>query len=779
MATKSKRSRYKIGYKVLACVLCLLAACCMSVLVPLMTSINMASASPNFAMSTDSEIELEHYSGVVLNAYRSVTDAEIKTTVDDRVDTLKQNRDKELQAIQNIGGEDIASAVADETTGTDSSLLEEIVMSATESVADEFGAEVKAAEDTQYSQNTDAIAEYKKKRIDEINKSYSEKIANLEEQVIENYKRTQADTKRHLETLKGMYYVIYDLDDLNTPIGSNLQGDLLQTIVDQKARAIYAVNDADLTTNVASVLGEDFTVDDFKDFAQSYATSAQYYSNNASENGGYVIAVAFSPELYQVRDADYYSSYKMFGNYVIWLMVCIAVFITSFVWLMYTAGKNPHDDSIKIGRADIVFLDIGFVLLVIALVFCISMYMSIGLSNAIIENGTFTIDPLGGFGLFGFVIGGVCTLLLWACSLSRRIKNGTAAEFTFVHSIFGGIKSVYDKSTLTAKDIIAYIAYLVAGIIIFSMLAFGGFLGVFAGIVFLIIHIVCTLVFLIMRGAGVRKIERGVTEIKNGNTEYVITPTGNKNLDKIVSGINNITEGLSAAVQREVKAERMRTELITNISHDLKTPLTSILTYVDLLKKEPGLTDEAQKYLEVLDVKSHRLKALTDDLFEAAKAQSGDINVELTRIELVQFMAQALGELSDRIDQSGLIFVTELPPEEKIYVMADGKLLFRVVGNIVDNAIKYSIPGSRVYFNIALGGSKVCMTFKNISKDELNITEDELMERFVRGDSSRNTEGSGLGLAIAKNFMQLMNGEFVIEIDGDLFKAKLNMDVVV
>ncbi len=754
--------------------------CAVSVITPLLANINMDTAAANFAQSTECTVELEQYSNLVAAAYYTPTESQIKKTVDDKVNGLKSNRDAEIDAVQNIGGADDATtydqSYAEDVSGIVQSAIEGVITEATSGGAAEKTNEVVMDSETANAEEADAIAQYKKNRIDEINKSYSEKISTMEQQVRTGYESARAESKRKLDLTAGMYYVIYDLNNLTQPLGTNLPNDPLYVISSQQASRMDILTSEDNTSHAAMTTG--FTAEDFINTAESISGSMVFGSEVSLDGSGQAIAVAMSPDLYATRDADYFSTYKLFGQYVIWLIVCIAVFIAAFVWIMYTAGRNPNNDEIKIGNGDLIYLDVGFLLLLIAIPVSIMLYLMVGGNNARLYGGAFSIDPLGGLGMFASVTGGVCALLLWSASLSRRIKNNTAREFTLTHRVFGGAKTAYDNSTLTFKDITAYIAYVVAGIIIFSIISFGGFLGVFTGIILLVIHVVCTMVFLILRGAGVRKIERGVSEIKNGNTDYVITPTGNTNLDKIVTGVNNITEGLSAAVQREVKAERMRTELITNISHDLKTPLTSILTYVDLLKKESGLSEEAHKYLDVLDVKSHRLKALTDDLFEAAKAQSGDINVELTRIELVQFMAQALGELSDRIEQSGLIFVTELPQEEKIHVMADGKLLFRVVGNIVDNAIKYSIPGSRVYFNIELQHGRVCMTFKNISKDELNITEDELMERFVRGDSSRNTEGSGLGLAIAKNFMQLLGGEFVIEIDGDLFKAKLCLDIV-
>ena len=276
-------------------------------------------------------------------------------------------------------------------------------------------------------------------------------------------------------------------------------------------------------------------------------------------------------------------------------------------------------------------------------------------------------------------------------------------------------------------------------------------------------------------------VKKGVEEVKNGNLTYKIKADGEGELDRLARGINEISEASSVAIQNELKNQRLKTDLISNVSHDLKTPLTSIITYIDLLKQEGLGSPDAPKYLEILDQKSIRLKKLTEDLFDAAKASSGAIPVKFEKVEMLSLINQGLGEMSDRIEASNLEFKINVQ-NEKYYVRADGQLLWRVLENLLGNVLKYAQEGSRVYIDLREqngkngGISNVVMEIKNISKAELNIDADELMERFKRGDESRSTEGSGLGLAIAKDLVRLQNGWFEIKIDGDLFKAVVLLD---
>ena len=236
--------------------------------------------------------------------------------------------------------------------------------------------------------------------------------------------------------------------------------------------------------------------------------------------------------------------------------------------------------------------------------------------------------------------------------------------------------------------------------------------------------------------------------------------------------LNHIQDGMNAAVDSRMKSERLKTELITNVSHDLKTPLTSIVSYVDLLKQEPVGSEAAGEYLEVLDRQSQRLKKLIEDLVEASKASTGNISVVKAPVDVGMLLGQALGEYSQRLEKASLTPVLRLP-EEPCLVMADGRLLWRVFDNLLGNIVKYALPGTRVYLTLEPGDT-ITAAFRNISREPLEISADELMERFVRGDASRHTEGSGLGLSIARSLTDAMGGTFALSVDGDLFKAMVS-----
>lgn len=240
----------------------------------------------------------------------------------------------------------------------------------------------------------------------------------------------------------------------------------------------------------------------------------------------------------------------------------------------------------------------------------------------------------------------------------------------------------------------------------------------------------------------------------------------------IGDSLNEVQKGFEKAVVEEAKSQSMKTELITNVSHDLKTPLTSIITYVDLLKKEDITEEERKSYVQTLDWKSQRLKVLIEDLFEVSKAQSGNVTMNFMDVDIVSLMKQVRMEMEDQIEASSLVFRWNLP-EEKVVLSLDGQRTYRVFENLLNNALKYAMPQSRVYVDIFNSTADVKVVFRNISAQELDFDAQRLTERFVRGDASRNSEGSGLGLAIAKSFTELQNGKMNIEVDGDLFKVSL------
>ena len=272
------------------------------------------------------------------------------------------------------------------------------------------------------------------------------------------------------------------------------------------------------------------------------------------------------------------------------------------------------------------------------------------------------------------------------------------------------------------------------------------------------------------------KIMLGAKDAASGELTYKIEERGRGYLSSLAHDINNIKEGLRKSLKNEMKSEKMKSELITNVSHDLKTPLTSIINYIDLLKREQVEPESARDYIAVLDSKSQRLKALIEDLFEASKAASGEMELHLAKIDIVQLLRQTLGEFDEKLAESLLEIRTSFP-DEKVYVNGDGRRLFRVFENLISNITKYSLRGTRVYIDIIKDEKNAIIIMKNISSYELNFDAGEIINRFKRGDEARTTEGSGLGLAIAKSIVELHGGELNIEIDGDLFKSIIKMDL--
>lgn len=286
----------------------------------------------------------------------------------------------------------------------------------------------------------------------------------------------------------------------------------------------------------------------------------------------------------------------------------------------------------------------------------------------------------------------------------------------------------------------------------------------------------CLLIYLVL---SLRTLQDGGEKLAAGDLNYKVP------LKKLKwafrshgENLNSIRESIQKAVEEQMKSERMKTELITNVSHDIKTPLTSIVNYVDLMKKEEMPNEKTKEYLEVLDRQSARLKKLTEDLVEASKASTGNITVNFQRTDVNVLLSQCAGEYQERLKKKGLDLVLT-PAEGAPAISADGRLLWRVFENLLSNIEKYAMEGTRVYLTCEKREDRVEILFRNISADPLNISADELMERFVRGDSSRNTEGSGLGLSIARSLTQLQRGTFRLSIDGDLFKAVLSFPLLV
>jgi len=357
-------------------------------------------------------------------------------------------------------------------------------------------------------------------------------------------------------------------------------------------------------------------------------------------------------------------------------------------------------------------------------------------------------------------VGFTLPLLGWLLSFTKRCK----AEKWWRHTL---LYWIYNKCRSFVKSLWAGVPLTVKAVLI-SLAALASMLITAAAPPMCLVFAAVIAIGLLRYARRLYLLEQGARAVAAGSYDAPIAVTDGE-LGSVAVSINRISEGINVAVAERMKSERLKTELITNVSHDIRTPLTSLITYADLLKSEGLDSEKAPEYLEVLIQKSARLKTLTDDLFEASKAASGSIEVHLGPLDLADFVRQVLGELDERVSASGLDFRLNLP--EHAQVRADGRLLWRVMENLLSNVFKYALNGSRVYIDVLPENGDWRLEVKNISENALNVDPAELTERFKRGDSARTDEGSGLGLSIAQSFVQAQGGRFALSIDGDLFKA--------
>lgn len=383
--------------------------------------------------------------------------------------------------------------------------------------------------------------------------------------------------------------------------------------------------------------------------------------------------------------------------------------------------------------------------------------------------------------LSGIAIGAVIVYISFVFFLEtiiKRIKSKTLFRNTITYRILRWIKSLITSMTrnanMTVKLILIFIAFGILNIIGFGLSINNEPIG------FFILIAIWVYAFAKMHQWLVRYIEikNAINEIYIGNTEVHLDEKRYKgSLNSMAIQVNDIAGGLSNAIQEKLKSERLKTELITNVSHDIKTPLTSIINYVDLLKKEKMPNEQAEEYLNILDNKSQRLKRLTEDLVEASKASSGNIKLNIEKLNVNELLKQVSGEFEDKFKLRNLEEVMSLP-EKNVYINADSRYMYRILENMYSNISKYAMDNTRVYIDVIPNNNRITIQMKNISKEKLNISTEELMQRFVRGDSARNTEGSGLGLSIATSLTTLQGGTFNIYLDGDLYKVIIEFDMI-
>lgn len=388
----------------------------------------------------------------------------------------------------------------------------------------------------------------------------------------------------------------------------------------------------------------------------------------------------------------------------------------------------------------------------------------------------------GAYALCGFAISMV-TCLFWY-SLVRRLKSFSVYEDSLLRRVINGIYHIFEMVLAHQSSLISVLLPYV----IFLLLNFVGLIGIllFQSLPYRLLILAVLIVLdtvvgarLFKKNAEFNDIIDGINRIRSGESEHKINVESLHGMNKFLAdAVNNIADGIDNAVKTSVKDERLKTDLITNVSHDLKTPLTSIINYVDLLKRSDIQDPQAKNYVDILEGKAQRLKDLTDDLVEASKISSGNITLNMEILNLGELLKQTIGELSEKLEAANLKVVAEIDDRPAL-IYADSRRMWRIMENLFNNICKYAMEGTRVYAEVRVCEENVRLEIKNVSKAQMNIHADELTERFIRGDSSRSTEGSGLGLYIAKSLTNVLGGEFEIQLDGDLFKVNLTFPLYV
>ena len=484
----------------------------------------------------------------------------------------------------------------------------------------------------------------------------------------------------------------------------------------------------------------------------------------------------------EVRDAFFDARQELAGSHqsdamYFYLSIALTVaFLLLTVFLMSCAGRRRGADAFTLNWSDKIPYDLYLAAMWLAIVAAFGYGFYTAREVFWYES---VYQPLFLSVSIGLLTLGILLFESWIMSTCSRIKTHTLLRNTMIWRLCKLIGRgflalgrwwmvTFGSWNMTQKVLVGFLLYLVGTVL--------------TGItVVLIPFYQGAVLFLLCRWTEEwRRIRQGTLAIVGGAPDTLIDPSHMKHFPDLrehAEALNDLGSAINTAVDERMKSERMKAELITNVSHDLKTPLTSIINYVDLLKKEDIQEEKAREYIEVLDRKSQRLKKLTEDLVEASTASTGAMAVDSERLGVIQLVDQAIGEYSEKFAAAELSLLPTFPSEEH-YVMADGRHFWRVLDNLLGNCVKYAMPGTRVYLDVTVWDGWVTIALKNISAGQLNIPAAQLMERFVRGDESRTTEGSGLGLSIARSLTELQGGLFRVDVDGDLFKAVVSFPEV-
>ncbi len=598
------------------------------------------------------------------------------------------------------------------------------------------------------------------------------------------------DRKRYFEEIEEQLFfragsfVFIAIDNETKKVVTNIQtynkNNLEDIVLEMSKSPVYLVGDAKGYT-----------------YKGQYEMHRNYYNSDTisdHEAKRYTIHAAIDEtRIQQGNEYDLFSAEKQTfemikeaGNILkVILLVMMLLGFFAGLYLVFTAGKRYDETKIYFHGLDKVPADIQVVALLMIEYFLMNIAVNQkeaaisirGIKNIISQAyyDIISVDTIDTVFLYIIITLGTIMAILVGMSIIKKIKAHTLLKNSLVYYLCNLLlKALFHEKTLSIGVAVGATSYIIINMLLSVVFVWQRSFIIF----FLLINFnILALVAIIVFAVDYRKIVIGAQHIANGDLGYKIAQTSIFPITaEMANTVNSIGEGLERAASTTLKSERFKTELITNVSHDLKTPLTSIISYIELLQQEAIENEEAKQYINILAERSERLKRLIEDLIEASKATTGNLSLEMGAMQLDELVKQIIGEHSDKFEEQGLDIIYSRMQTTSI--LADGKHMWRVVENLATNIIKYAMLGTRVYIDVFEEDGYGTLTMKNVSKEPLNIDVSELTKRFVRGEESRTKEGFGLGLAIAESLVQLQKGKFEIAIDGDLFKVCIKMPII-
>ena len=632
------------------------------------------------------------------------------------------------------------------------------------------------SEETKYIETEMFASDYLYFIIDQVSICYNEKQDNSDYfMIVEdnngnkyNYSNHNYGYSRYNEIGSYIDYIIIDKEtnEIYTNIRSNDYNKEIENM--KNAENHWNYTDENIDTDIKYINTDNIIYNSVYQYASSDGEDTYIVNKNIT---GYDIYSRYNED--KVNQLTNFELAKQMYNFalnnqqlpVYVLPISTFLLLVIVIYLLWAIGHEKGKEEIQLNTID----SIPYEILLIFAFILVTIFLTITIQ--ILNFANYILLILGS--VFYVLCYLICAVV--AVTTIKRIKAKKFLKSFLIYSIWKWIKRKYKnaKKVLEAKVENKKIFWYYWGFVLISIIL-AGFFTTGLAIIALIVFWIWTYYKIKQYNKRQEEIRNALKDIYNGkNNVYVNEDELQGILKEMAIYVNDISGGFSNAIEESLKSERLKTELITNVSHDIKTPLTSIINYVDLLKKENIENEKVKEYIDILDKKSQRLKKLTEDLVEASKASSGNVKLNIEEINIKELINQTIGEFKDKFEEKGLTIETTMPDQELI-IKADNRYIYRIIENLFSNVTKYAQENSRVYIDIEKNKeSKVKISIKNISKEKLNISSDELMQRFVRGDKSRYTEGSGLGLSIAKSLTELQKGKFDIKIDGDLFRVDM------